>query len=360
MKAIIFSGGVGTRMWPISRTSTPKQFEPLIGDQSTLEIFYNLVTKYFKPQDIFLATNQKYASLVKKKLPQFPPENLILEPARRDLGPAVGYATAILHRLAPTEPVAILWSDDLFKKPKTFYQVLDICNQHLQKDPNKLIYLGQKPLFADQNKGWVHRGRALTHFDGIGLYQARKHHYRPPSAVTKKYFQSGQWAVFTGDSVSTPQFIMDMYQRFAPKMYQKIQKLVKSWGTKTHSQDLQKIYPTLEKISYDDLIFANTTEKDARVIIADMGWYGFGDWAAIKEALQANSKDNVTRGHAFDRNSKDCLVYNYTDQLVTTIDLQGMLVVATKDAILVCPQDSVPEIKKMLKKFQNTELEKYT
>jgi mannose-1-phosphate guanylyltransferase len=360
MKAVIFAGGVGTRMWPVSRTKTPKQFEPLVGDKSTIELFYDQIKGFFKRENIYISTNAKYVSLLKARLPKFPIENLLLEPARRDLGPAVGYTAMILNQIAPREPWAVLWSDDIFKKPRAFIKVLETCENIVSNNPDQVVYIGQKPLFPDQNKGWIHRGIPIKHHDGISVYKFLGWHYRPPLETVKKYFRSGRWAVNTGDFVTTPQFVAKLYHQYAPEMFEGLQRIAQTWGKSNHQRVLKNIYPKLEKISVDDLISARVNSRQAVVLVANMGWYGFGDWQAIKEALQESKKDNIIRGLSFDRNSKDSLIYNYTNQLVTTIDLEGMLVVATKDAILVCPQESVPEIKKMLKDFEGTKLEKYT
>lgn len=360
MKIVIFCGGVGTRMWPISRVKTPKQFEPLIDGRSTVQVFYDQVKQYVGIENIFIATNDKYKALLRQKLPEVPESNILLEPARRDLGPAVGYAASIMNKISPNEPLAIFWSDDLIKKPSQFYKALDVARKYLKNDPNKYLYIAQKPLFPDQNKGWIHFGKALKNDHTLMMYKYLDWHYRPSLSMAEKFFNDGNYAVNTGDFVTTPQHVMNLYKKYAPKMYDELQIIADSWGGNNHEQTLRKIYPDLEKISHDDLIATQTEPEDALVLMGDFGWFGFGDWDAIKQALQKSKEDVVMQGKVVDRNSKDCLIYNYTDRLVTTIDLENMLVVNTKDALLVCPKSSVPEIKKVLADFKGTALEKFT
>ena len=99
---------------------------------------------------------------------------------------------------------------------------------------------------------------------------------------------------------------------------------------------------------------------EAVVVSADLGWSDVGAWEALKEVLQKEKKDNVTKGSVILRNSSDSLVYSYTNQFVTGIDLKGMIVVVTKDVVLICPQESIPEIKKQLKELKGTNFEKYS
>jgi len=359
MKIVIFAGGIGTRMWPVSRVKTPKQFNPVLDGKSTVELMVEHFNSKISPENIFISTNAEYTSIISQKLPQIPVSNIFQEPAMRDLGPAVGYAMAVLNRVDPDEPVAILWSDDLIKKSQTFLRILDLAKDLLIKNPEQIVYIGQKPLFADQNKGWIHFGKPIKHHNGISIHEFIDWHYRPPFEIADQYFRSLDHAVNTGYFVSTPRFIMALYQEYAPEVFQVLQQLASTWSTEKHESQIQELYPTLDKISFDDLIVSKTNPKDGTVIVTDMGWYGFGDWEAIKEALQESPNDNVTSGNVHVYESKDCLIYNYTDQLITPIGLEGMVVVATPDAIMICPKKSIPEVKSMLKKFALTPLEKY-
>ena len=143
-------------------------------------------------------------------------------------------------------------------------------------------------------------------------------------------------------------------------MYSKLVELQVSYGTPTHQKKLEKIYPAFKKISFDDAILAKLSPQKAVVLSADLGWSDIGTWEALKEALQTSPNQNLTRGRVVCFNSKNSLVYGFTDQLVTAIDVKGMVVVVTSDAVLVCPQESIPEIKKMLASFVKTKLERYT
>ena len=109
MKAVIFAGGVGTRMWPLSRKSSPKQFEPILDGKSTLQLAVDRLRPDFDWADIFISTGRQYTDIIKRQLPDLPPENIIGEPEMRDVAPAVGYLMAIIHKKSPGVPVAILY-----------------------------------------------------------------------------------------------------------------------------------------------------------------------------------------------------------------------------------------------------------
>src|ERR1035437_8769608 len=115
MKIVIFAGGVGTRLWPLSRQNTPKQFEKIIDDKSTLRLAFDRVAEIVKPENVYISSGIRYKEVILNQLPEIPTDNFIFEPGKRDVGAAVGLVTAILAKIAPNEPFMILWSDHLVR-----------------------------------------------------------------------------------------------------------------------------------------------------------------------------------------------------------------------------------------------------
>lgn len=360
MKAVIFAGGVGTRMWPLSREATPKQFEKIIDGKSTLQLAVDRISPEFRPRDIYISTGQQYVDIVRQQLPQIPADNVIGEPVMRDVGPAVGYIMSILSVNYPDNPTAILWSDHLVNNLDTFKQVLQSGGEYLRKHPSKIVFIGQKARFASQNLGWIEYGKEIETVNGMSLKQYVSWHYRPNLATATKYLEGGKHAWNPGYFVVTPRFVMDQFKKFAPQMHRKLSKIKASYGKPDHQKILNNTYPTLEKISFDNLILENLPPKAAVVISADLGWSDIGAWEALKEALQSSPDQNVVHGNIKTRNTTDSLIYSYTDQLVSTIDVDGMVVVVTPDVILVTKKDSIPEVKKLVNELKDSDLKHFT
>ncbi|MCX6793789.1 MAG: hypothetical protein NTY06_01655, partial [Candidatus Gottesmanbacteria bacterium] len=150
------------------------------------------------------------------------------------------------------------------------------------------------------------------------------------------------------------------YKKFAPNMYTGLSRIADSWHTGRYEETLSAIYPTLEKISFDNLILEKLDPSNAYVISEDIEWSDIGAWEALKEALQEAQDKNVTEGKVLLTDTEDSLVYNYTGSLVTTIDVKDALIVATNDVILVCNKSSVPKIKKLVESLKGTENEHLT
>ena len=359
MKAVIFAGGVGTRMWPLSRKSTPKQFEKIVGDKSTLQLQVDRLRPEFDWANIYISTGKQYRSIIKKQLPKIPSKNIIGEPEMKDVAPAVGYLMAILGKISPDDPVVILWSDHLMKHVNRFKKILIEGGQYIQKNPDKYLFIGQKARFANQNLGWIEYGKKIAKLNGLEAKAFKNWHYRPDQKTAEKYFTGGKHAWNPGYFIVNPVNVLNSYKKYTPKMYQKLVKLQKSYGRFGHQRLLNKIYPTFKKVSFDDAILMKVPAQNAVVVTADLGWSDIGTWEALKEALQQKKDQNITQGQVVPFNTKDSVIYNFTDKLVAGIDLEDKVVVATDDAILVCPQTSIPNIKKMLNTFDGTELEKY-
>jgi mannose-1-phosphate guanylyltransferase len=361
MKIVLFAGGVGTRLWPLSRKKSPKQFEAIVGDKSTLQLAVERLKDVFSSANIFISTNKQYERIIQNQLPEIPVKNIILEPEMRDVGPAVGLLTAILAKEYPDEPMAILWSDHLVKKIDTFQNILLASEKVVKEHKNKIVFIAQKPRFANQNLGWIEYGEKLLEKDGHAYHSLVGFRYQPNMELAKEYFASGNHAWNLGYFVTTPKYLFQKYEEHAPEMYKILDKLYSVWGTSNWESQLFKLYPLLEKISFDNAVLEKLSHDEVYIVVEDLQWSDVGAWDALKEALQTSNTGNVIKGSVLLKDAEGSLVYNYNDkQLVIDIDADNMLVVVTDDVVLICNKDSVPKLKDTVKGFIGTEFEKLT
>jgi mannose-1-phosphate guanylyltransferase len=360
MKAVIFAGGIGTRMWPLSRKKSPKQFEAIIEGKSTLQLSVERLRPDFDWNDIYISTGEQYRPIILAQVPQIPPENVIGEPQMRDVAPAVGYLMSIIAKKDPDTPVAILWSDHLVENVDAFQRALRVGGDYLHHHSDKIVFIGQKPRFANQNLGWIEYGPSLSEQEGIYIKSFVSWHYRPDLETAKKYYRSGRYAWNPGYFIVTPRFVLKQFEIHVPSMYEGLIKLQSTYGTDEHQSQLKKIYPAFEKIAFDNAVVEKIKPEQAVVLSVELGWSDIGTWEAYKEALQSHPKDNIISGKVVVHQASNNVIYSATDQLVSVLGMDDIAVVVTDDVVMVARQSSIPEIKTLLKQFEGTDLEKHT
>lgn len=355
MITIIFAGGTGTRLWPLSRRKSPKQFEKVVGDKSTLQLSVDRLLPEFKWKDIYVATSVDYVPIIGRQLPQIPNGNIIGEPISKDVGPSVGLMMAVLYKRNPKEPIIIQWSDHLIREDTLFKKIIKVSSKIIRENGNKIIFISQKPRFASQNLGWIEYGKTVKTLEGSNFYAFEGFKYRPSLEVANQYLKSGKFAWNVGYFVTTPSFLWKQFEIFQPEMFQIMREIYKTVDKPNFSRVVKKLYTKFPKISFDNAILEHIKKEDAFVVTEDLGWSDVGAWEALKEALQTSPDQNVIKGKVLLTDCRDSLVYNYTNQMVVTIDIEGFLVVNTQDVILICHKNSVPKIKKLVENLAETE-----
>jgi mannose-1-phosphate guanylyltransferase len=357
MKIIIFAGGVGTRLWPLSRKSFPKQFIKMFNGKSTIELAVNRI-KSFGMENIYISTLDKYIPLVRKYFPKILIKNIVGEPALRNVAPAIGYNLIRLRKQGYKGPVAILWADHLIKNEDIFVSLLKKGEELIEKNPNRLVFVGIKPRFANNNLGWIRTGNKVEQ----GAFKFLEWSYRPQIDKCIKMFESKEWFWNSGYFIMDLDYVISLYERFQPTMYKDLVKIEKSIGTKRELSIIAKIYPTLEKITFDNAIAEKVSKDEAVVIKADLGeWSDPGTLYALKEALIKKKEDNLVEGNVTTLETTDSLLINEEkSKLLATVGLEGFIVVNTKDVLLVVPKDKVREVSDLIKEIElNTTNKKY-
>ncbi|HUD43930.1 MAG TPA: sugar phosphate nucleotidyltransferase [Patescibacteria group bacterium] len=361
MKIVLFAGGVGSRLWPLSRKNTPKQFGKIIADRSMLQIAVHKLFPDFSWDDVYISTGMQYEEIIRAQLPDLPAGNIIVEPEMRDVGPAVGLVIAQFMKKNPDEPIVLLWgSDHLVKEEALFRKILKAAGDLIAEDPQRIVFIGQKPRFANQNVGYIEYGREIAKKDGFLVHAFSSFKYSPPFETAKEYANDGKHAWNLGYFATTPRFLWQLFEQYSPELFEKVKKIYDSIDTPAYEKTLREVYPTIEKISFDHAILEKMNPKYGCVMAADIGWSDIGAWEAMKEALSETVDANVTKGKIILESSRDSLVHNDTEQLIVGIDLDGLVVVSTEDVLLICPKNSVPKIKQFVASLKGTENEHLT
>jgi mannose-1-phosphate guanylyltransferase len=345
MKLVIFAGGKGTRLWPLSRENSPKQFDQIFSGKSTIQLAVDRIAPVFGIENVFIQTLESYRQVILEQLPLLPPENIIIEPERRNLAPAVCLCMVELKKRGFTGPVSLLWADHLMERVNEFTDALSVGEKLIAESPDRFVFLAERPRFANNNLGWIKVGQKVGELEGKDYHAFAGWKYRPPVEECDHMFKEGNYFWNPGYFITSIDFLIDRYQVLAPQIYADV-----TGGN----------YQNAEKIHFDEAIIEKVDLSAAVVIQTNMGWSDPGTLYALKEALEESTESNVVQGLVQTLDSSDSLFYNLEDKkLITAIGLHGMVVVNTPDALIVVPKNEVVKITKLIDQMKDQGLNEY-
>ena len=343
MKFVIRAGGVGTRLWPLSRQNRPKQFHALTGEHTMLQEAVNRLNSLAKMDDLFVSTGVKLLHSVREQLPELPPENAILEPALRNTGPAVGLECALLEARFPGCTVASLGSDHHIGKPEEFCRLLKVAADATEDRPDTLFVLGVKPTRADTGFGYIQKGNVIAKINSEPVYAVESFKEKPDAATAKTYLERGQYLWNSNMFVWKARTMLDLFAKFEPEMYALLKKIGTATQVGREASVIAEVYPQMKNIAIDHAIIERA--PDIATLQADIDWSDIGAWGALTDVLPVDENGNLLHGNVLSLNAKNTTVYGGKDKVIALVDVENLIVVDTGDALLIVPRDGSQRVK---------------
>ena len=351
MKVVIFCGGYGTRFWPISRKSTPKQFVPFLNGKSFFQITYARYRKEFSPEEIFISTDEDYVSFIRRQAPDVPRNNIISETERKDLLGACGLATAIVNKYFPGESVLISWAKHLIAKESVFLNAVMAAGEYAEKT-GLIVSVDSKPSYPTVHNGWVKLGETLDKANGFKIVQIEKHIEKPHLGLAKRLYKEGGWLINTGYRVWKTDVMLGHYKKYQPKMYKGLMRIVDAWGTSRQHGVLKREYHDFATDSIEYGIFEKMPGNVRATIAADMGWEDVGiSWELFYRSLITPKKTTIIEGgtdvHLIEAEKN--LIVGPKGKVIAIIGLSDIAVIDTPDGLLVSRLDHTQKVKDLYK-----------
>lgn len=356
MRIVILAGGIGTRLWPMSRATKPKQFFDILSDQPLLRDTYDRVARVYPSEKIFLSVSPAFADHVRSVLPEILEANILVEPERRDTGPAMGFAAAVLSLQNPDEPMMFIPADHYIRDVDRFLAVLQTADE-LVREKGTLVDIAIPPTFPSTALGYTKVGATIEERNGVTVLAFAGHTEKPPYEVAKQYLEDGSYLWHANYYTWTPAKFLEAFQKYAPDMAA-ILFAIRDAFVAGDSAMVSTLYATLPGRSFDYAIAEKIDHDQVNILRGDFGWSDIGTWDVLHDRL-SDQGGNVVKGNAIVKETNGSLVYASGDRLVAAFGLQDIVIVDTPDALLVCHKRSSESLKDLLVEIREQTGEKY-
>ena len=360
MKFVIRAGGIGTRLWPYSRAGKPKQFHDLAASGKTMiQDAVGRIAPIAGAEDIFVSTGAALEGLVREQLPDLPADHLIIEPALRNTGPAVGLECVLLEARFPGCTIASLGSDHYIGKPEEFCRLLSAAEKAADTHPDYLFTIGVKPTRAETGYGYIRKGVVLCEADGEPVCEASEFTEKPEAAVAQQYVESGEYLWNSNMFVWKAQTVLDLFAKFQPGIHAGLVRIGEAAGTEDVAAVIDKEYPAMEAIAVDNAILEPASM--VATLEGDLDWGDIGSWAALTDVMATDGDGNLLNGEVLCLDATGVTAYGQADRLIALVGVDDLIVVDTEDALLICRKDQAQRAREIVDQLQsNKQRKRYT
>jgi mannose-1-phosphate guanylyltransferase len=358
MYAAILAGGVGTRLWPRSRQSQPKQFSDIVGSGRTMiQATADRIAGLVDPGALYVVTGLPYAALAANQLPEVPTTQIIAEPSGRNTGPAIGLACVHIRQRDPQAVVAFLHSDHVVLDPAAFRAALR--QAEAAAEAGYIVTLGIEPTFAHTGYGYIKRGMPVEGLsrDNAKVYSVEQFLEKPDRTTAESFLAEGGYYWNGGIFVCRVDVMLDEFSRQLPELAAGLARIDAALARSQKDTDMvfdtalstafntvfNEVWSTLPSISIDHGIMEHA--QAVATVPLDAGWNDVGSWDALEAILeQDESRNFVAKGGLLPLESHGNIVY--TDkEVVALIGVENLVVVDTGDTLLIGDKQQMQKVK---------------
>jgi len=343
--AIIMAGGIGSRFWPISRTSHPKQFIDILGTGKTLiQNTYDRFLKVCPKENIYVVTNEIYTGLVKQQLPDMSDQQILTEPVMRNTAPCIAYGCFKIESLNPDAVIVVAPSDHLILDESGFISTIEKSLETAAGN-DCLITLGIKPSRPDTGYGYIQYTDQSLNGD---FFKVKTFTEKPTLEIAKTFIQSGDFLWNAGIFVWSAKAIVKAFSQYLSDMHEIFAEARSVYNTEGEKPSIHKSYLQCTNISIDYGIMEKA--DNVYVLPSEFGWSDLGTWASIYDLAEKDYVGNavIPPDKVIMYDSSNCMVNVPAEKLVILQGLHDYIVVESNNTLLICPRDQEQNVKKVV------------
>lgn len=344
---VIMGGGIGSRFWPFSRKTLPKQFLDFFGTgRSLLQQTFDRFQKVVPTENILIVTNAMYADLVKEQLPEVDEKQILLEPARRNTAPCIAWASYHIRALNPDANIVVAPSDHLILKEEEFLGAIEKGLDFVSHS-EKLLTLGIKPNRPETGYGYIQ----IDEPAGENFYKVKTFTEKPELELAKVFVESGEFYWNSGLFMWNVNTIIKANEYLLPELTSKLAPGRDFYATDKEKAFIEENFPACPNVSIDFGIMEKA--DNVYVSLGDFGWSDLGTWGSLYDLSERDDEGNVTlKCHSLIYNSKDNMVVLPKGKLAVIDGLDSFLVAESNNVLLICRKDEEHAIRKYVNDAQ--------
>ena len=344
---VIMGGGIGSRFWPFSRKTLPKQFLDFFGTgRSLLQQTFDRFQKIIPTENILVVTNAIYADLVKEQLPELNPDQILLEPARRNTAPCIAWASYRIRALNSNANIVVAPSDHLILKETEFLSAIEKGLDFVAQS-DKLLTLGIKPNRPETGYGYIQ----IAEHEGENFYKVKTFTEKPELELAKVFIESGEFYWNAGLFMWNVNSIIKAEETLLPELAAKLAPGKDIYGTEKESEFIEEHFPGCPNVSIDFGIMEKA--DNVYVALGDFGWSDLGTWGSLYDLSEKDTNNNaILSCCSITYNSQNNMVVLPKGKLAVIDGLEGYLVAESNNVLLICKKDEEHTIRKYVNDVQ--------
>jgi mannose-1-phosphate guanylyltransferase len=354
---VIMAGGIGSRLWPRSRLSSPKQFQDLVSPRSMLQETVERIRPLIPLRRLLVVTGEDQVPLVHSQIPELPADNVLAEPGPRGTAPCIGLAAVAIGLRDAEATMAIFPADHCIADTAGFRRAISAADRLAQDD--YLVTLGVTPGYPHTGYGYIQRGEGLTLLDGQPAYRVRRFAEKPDATTARAFLESGEYYWNAGIFIWRTARILEEIALLLPNLHAALEEVAAAWGSPTQHEILQGTYGRVEPTTIDYGVMERA--RRAAVLPVEIGWDDVGNWEALSRLVSRDEQGNTAsgQGHNLLMDTSNTYVYAATGRLVALVGMEDMVVIDTPDALLVCPKDRAQAVRDVVERLKANGLQQY-
>jgi mannose-1-phosphate guanylyltransferase len=353
---IIPAGGIGSRLWPLSRASAPKFLHDLTGSgQTLLQDTWDRLTPLAGPDRIMVVTGQAHQGAVVEQIDDLDLKNLVLELSPKDSTAAIILAAAILAKREPDVIIGSFAADHVIKETDAF---VDTVREAIEvAATGKIVTIGIQPTEPSTAFGYIKTGDLLGGTNAPNARAVEKFVEKPKMAAARKFVESGKYLWNAGMFIAPASVLLEQLAKSEPELHKSLMEIADAWDGMYRESVMHKVWPTLKKIAIDYSIAEPAAEANlVAVVPGNFTWHDVGDFAAIAELQSAGRRGNlaILGSTKVLADSSSGILVSETDRLIALIGLEDIIVVDTPDALLVTTKEHAQRVKSLVDALKAT------